>query len=189
MKKKLSAIIALILAFCFLVVATCYADGQVRRVKNMWVKDTAYGSVWNGVARYAPSQNALYDYLSTLSVSGTEQRGFVINAALTTDDFLLAWRPAVPITIRAIYGVLHSGINVVGMVYICDAENDINDPMDIENDCDACDDTDITFDGEEDSDTDLNGTVAVGVGDRPAFAVKSVSSPGFLDLVIYYTVD
>lgn len=70
--KKRFVLITLILS-CLLFIPDSTTDAfKLRRVKTMWVEDAAYGSGWNGDTKHAPSQNALYDYLSTLVVDETD---------------------------------------------------------------------------------------------------------------------
>jgi hypothetical protein len=115
-------------------------------------------------------------------------KGFVINSAVASDDFLLGWKAPATMTITEIHGVIATG-ELVGMLYICDSTNDINNPMDIPTDCDACDGTDITFDGGEDSDVSLDGTVTAGAGDWLGWVTTSVDNPGYLSVTFYYTID
>jgi len=106
-------------------------------------------------------------------------KSFAINEAATTDDFLL-WLTPVAITITDIKGVLQSGTNVVGGLDEVDGDGTSNL---------TAVDADITFDGglDEDDGTLTNGTIAAGHWVK--WHTTSVSSPGYLTVSIYYTID
>ena len=115
---------------------------------------------------------------------GKREICIVINSPATSSDTLIARNSTGGIiTFTAVYGILHSGTNVIGQFYICQS-GDINDPMDIEGDCNPVDSSDITFDGLVDFDTSLNGDVTWADGEWLAFGVTSISSPGKLTVCI-----
>jgi len=106
-------------------------------------------------------------------------KSFAINEAVATDDFLL-WLTPVAITITDIKGVLQSGTNVVGGLDEVDGDGTSNL---------TAVDADITFDGglDEDDGSLTNGTIAAGHWVK--WHTTSVSSPGYLTVTIYYTID
>jgi len=107
-----------------------------------------------------------------------QTKGFIINAATTADDFLI-WRTPQAITITNIHGVLQSGTNVVGGLDECDS-NGAN-PVAV--------DSDITFDGSLDSDDGSLTNPSIDAGDWIKWHTTSVSSPGYLTVTVYYTID
>ena len=108
------------------------------------------------------------------------EAGFSYNGMIATDDFLVKRNnTGRTIILKGIGGILESGTNVVGMFYICDATNDIADPMDIPTDCDACNSADITFAGGLDVDVALDGVVTLVHGNWVAWVTTSVNAPGF----------
>lgn len=122
--------------------------------------------------------------LDTLNIS------FVQNGMIATDDFLFGPPFTQACTVTGYGGVLHSGTNIIGRLYICNATTDITNPMDIAANCDACDSADITFDGgNDDREAAPDGVVAVGVGYRLAFVINTVSAPGFFTFDVNLTVD
>lgn len=109
---------------------------------------------------------------------GTQTKGFAINAAIDSDDFLL-WRTPVAITITEVHGVLLSGTNVIGQIDEC-SNTGVS--------CVAVD-ADITFDGGLDSDDGSPSNPSIDAGDWVKWHTTSVSSPGYLTVTIYYTID
>lgn len=109
---------------------------------------------------------------------GTQIKGFAINSATTADDFLL-WKTPVAITITNIHGVLLSGTNVSGNIDECSSAG---------ASCVAVD-ADITFDGGLDSDDGSLSNPDIDAGDWVRWHTTSVSSPGYLTVTIYYTID
>ena len=106
-------------------------------------------------------------------------KSFAINQAVATDDFLL-WLTPIAITITDIKGVLQSGTNVVGGLDEVDSDGTSNL---------TAVDADITFDGglDEDDGSLTNGTIAANHWVK--WHTTSVSSPGYLTISIWYTID
>jgi len=103
---------------------------------------------------------------------------FVINAASASDDFLLFQAP-VALTITDIKGVLLTGTNVVGGLDECDS-NGAN-PVAV--------DSDITFNGGLDEDDGSLTNGSIDANDWVKWHTTSSSSPGYLTVCVYYTVN
>ena len=106
-------------------------------------------------------------------------KSFIIAEATTDDDFLL-WLVPVAITITDIKGVLQSGTNVVGGLDEVDSDGTSNL---------VAVDADITFDGGLDEDDGALTNGAIAANHWVKWHTTSVSSPGYLTITIYYTID
>lgn len=155
------------------------------------VENDIYGAGWDGDITHSPTQDSIYDYLHQLdtdddgdidnldpSALPTSTKSFIVYGATAADDFLL-WRTPYSITITAIHGVLQSGTNVIGGLDECDG-NGAN-PVAV--------DSDITFDGGLDSDDGDLTNPSIDAGDWIKWHTTSVSSPGYLTITIYFTID
>lgn len=116
--------------------------------------------------------------VSKRNLFGTQPKGFILDTPTASDDFLI-WRTPVAITITNIHGVLQSGTNVVGGLEECDS-NGAN--------CTNVD-ADIAFDGLLDSDDGSLSNPTIDAGDWIKWHTTSVSSPGWLTVTIYFTID
>ena len=102
---------------------------------------------------------------------------FAADSITASDDFLIFKNTTgETITIQNIWGVLQSGTNVIGALDECDSDG---------ANCVAVD-SDITFDGSEDTDDSslTNGTIDN--NDWIRWHTTSVSSPGFLTVCFSY---
>jgi len=135
------------------------------------------GSEVSGVFAYDLDHNGVVDGVDDLG-GITLCKSFTIYNAVTSDDFLI-WKTPVAITITDIHGVLQSGTNVVGGLDECDSDG--ANPVAV--------DADITFDGGSDEDDGSLTNGGIDAGDWIKWHTTSVSSPGYLTVTIYYTID
>jgi len=110
--------------------------------------------------------------------TGLPSKSFCIGAAVATDDFLV-WRAPVDITITDIYGVLLTGVSVVGALDECDSAG---------ANCVAVD-ADITFNGGLDQDDGALTNGTIDAGDWIMWHTTSIDTPGFLTVTFDYTID
>jgi len=117
-------------------------------------------------------------YLGYQKKSETKSFSFALNEPTAADDFLLGKIP-VPITLTEISGVLESGTNFVGGLEICTSAGASCSNVD----------SDITFDGGEDKDDGALSDPTVAANERLKWHTTSVSSPGRVEVTIFYTID
>jgi hypothetical protein len=107
----------------------------------------------------------------------TLTKEFHIGAASQGDDFPI-WKTPQSIRITHIYGVLLSGTNVIGGLDEYDS-NGAN-PVAV--------DSDITFNGGQDSDDGSLSNADIDAGDWVGWHTTGVDAPGYLTVTIYYRI-
>jgi hypothetical protein len=172
MVKRTIGFLTILLMFCSL------AWGQSGSILSDLTEDTAPAGDSLLYTVDDPAGTPVDRKVTKANLLGTQTKSFALDTPTASDDFLL-WRTPVAITITNIYGVLQSGTNVVGGLDECDSNGANPTPVD----------TDIAFDGLLDQDDGSLSNPTIDAGDWVKWHTTSVSSPGWLTITIYFTID
>jgi hypothetical protein len=163
---------------CMVFLAFSFADSQGGSKITELTEDTAPDGADLLLSVDDPTGTPANKKVTRSNLLGTQTKGFAIDTPAATDDFLL-WQTPFAITITDIKGVLVSGTSVTGGLDECDS-NGAN--------CVAVD-SDIGFDGLLDQDDGTLSNPSIDADDWVKWHTTTVSSPGWLSVTIYYTID